>query len=61
MPGLRIFHMFFICASIVLASGFGVWGFRHDDALAGALSLALGLALIGYLAYVAGKLARAEG
>ena len=60
MPGLRVFHVFFICASIVLAAGFGVWGLRHDYGLAGALSFALGIALIGYLGYVAGKLARAE-
>jgi hypothetical protein len=60
MPGLRVFHVFFICASIVLSAGFGVWGLRHGYGVASALSFALGIALIGYLGYVAGKLARAE-
>ena len=59
MLSLRSFHAFFIFASIVLAAGFGVWGLRHDYGLASALSFALGIALIGYLGYVAGKLARA--
>ena len=55
MLSLRSFHLFFILLSIVVASGFGTWGVLHQYVVPGALSLGLGLLLVGYGGYFAWK------
>ena len=55
MLTLKSFHVFFIWVSIVLASGFGVWGLLNQYKLLGALSLAVGMLLVLYQGYFVGK------
>ncbi len=55
MPSLKAFHLFFIWASIVLASGFGMWGLLHQYVLLGAISLCAGALLVAYLGYFVRK------
>ena len=55
MLSLKSFHLFFICVSIVLSSGFGVWGLLNDYVLIGALSLGVAVLLVVYLGYFGRK------
>ena len=48
----------FIGAAIVLASGVGVWGLFNNYELIGAVSLAVGVLLVIYFAYFAGRAQR---
>ena len=48
---LRSFHVFLIALSIVLASGFGVWGLFNRYIVLGTLSLGLALLLVVYFSY----------
>lgn len=57
---LKSFHLFFIYASIVLASGFGGWCVTHDRLLMGVASVGLAVALVGYVGYFARKAADAH-
>lgn len=56
---LKLFHIFFVTASTLLAFGFGIWELRTFaangtllDVILGVLSLALGVGLIVYGRYV---------
>jgi hypothetical protein len=53
MLDLKSFHILLIAASIVLMSGFGVWGLLNDYQLLGAISMAIAVLLVGYFAYFA--------
>ncbi len=55
MLTLKSFHLFFIFLSIVLTSGFGMWGLLIDYVLLGALSLGIAVLLVGYGGYFAWK------
>jgi hypothetical protein len=64
---LKSFHVFFIIVSILLALGFGVWAVRTQGAVQsglihamGAASLAIGVALVVYLALFLRKLKRID-
>ena len=68
MLGLKSFHVFFICVSILLCVMVGVWGFqRYSQAgSASGLSLAIvffvaGGALVIYAYRYFGKLTRLDG
>ena len=52
MLTLKSFHVFFVCVSIVLTSGFGVWGVMHGFPLLGTVSLAIAVLLVLYFAFV---------
>jgi hypothetical protein len=53
MLDLKSFHIVLIAASIVLMSGFGMWGLLNDYQLLGAISIAIAVLLVGYFAYFA--------
>lgn len=55
MLSLRSFHLFFISLSIVLTSGFGMWGLLNHYIVLGASSLGLGLLLVVYGSYFVWK------
>jgi hypothetical protein len=56
---LRSVHLFLISISIVLATGFGVWGLFNHYLLLGALSLGAAVLLVAYGGYFVGKIERA--
>jgi hypothetical protein len=58
MLSLRSFHTVFIDLSIVLASGFGVWGLLDRYVLLGAVSLAIAVLLVIYRGYFVWKTER---
>jgi hypothetical protein len=60
MLDLKSFHIVLIAASIVLMSGFGVWGLLNDYQLLGAISMAIAVLLVGYFAYFAAGARRIE-
>jgi hypothetical protein len=55
MLSLKSFHVFFVSPSIVLASGFSVWGLFNHYILLGVFSLGLALLLVVYGSYFVGK------
>lgn len=55
MLSLRSFHLFFIALSIVLVSGFGMWGLLNHYVALGALSLGIAALLVVYGGYFVGK------
>jgi len=56
MLTLKSFHIFFVCVSIVLTSGFGAWGVRNDFVALGAISLAISALLVVYFALVVARI-----
>ncbi len=60
MLSLRSFHLLFLAAAIVVSAGFGVWACFHAHLVPGILSLAVGIALVVYGAYFAGKTERID-
>jgi hypothetical protein len=60
MLDLKSFHILLIAASIVLMSGFGVWGLLNDYQLLGAISMAIAVLLVGYFAYFAAGARRVQ-
>lgn len=55
MLTLKMLHLFFISLSIVITAGFGMWGLLNHHIAAGALSLAVGVALVVYGGYFVAK------
>lgn len=67
MLGLKSFHVFFICASILLCLLVGVWGFQRYTQGASSTGLAMGIifflsgaALVVYAIRYFGKLKRLD-
>ena len=60
MLDLKSFHIVLLAASIVLMSGFGMWGLLNDYQLLGAISMAIAVLLVGYFAYFAAGARRVE-
>jgi len=60
MLDLKSFHIVLIAASIVLMSGFGVWGLLNDYQLLGAISMAIAVLLVGYFGYFAAGARRVQ-
>ena len=60
MLDLKSFHIVLLVASIVLMSGFGMWGLLNDYQLLGAISMAIAVLLVGYFAYFAAGARRVE-
>ena len=60
MLDLKSFHIVLLAASIVLMSGFGMWGLLNDYQLLGAISMAIAVLLVGYFAYFAVGARRVE-
>jgi hypothetical protein len=60
MLDLKSFHIVLIAASIVLMSGFGVWGLLNDYQLLGAIAMAIAVLLVGYFGYFAAGARRVE-
>ena len=60
MSSLKSFHVFFISLSIVLSSGFGMWGLFNQFVVLGTLSLAVALLLVAYGGYFVWKLEKAH-
>lgn len=56
MLTLKSFHLFFVGVSIVLTSGFGVWGLMNRFPALGASSLVLAVLLVVYLGYFVSKI-----
>ena len=56
MLTLKSFHIFFVCVSIVLTSGFGAWGMVNGFAPLGAISLAISVLLVVYFALVVARI-----
>jgi hypothetical protein len=53
MLDLKLFHLFFIWLAIAVTAGVGVWGLLNGHPVLGAISLAVGVALIVYSAIFA--------
>ena len=49
MLDLKSVHLFFIWLAIAVTAGVGVWGLLNGYVVLGAISLAVGVALIVYL------------
>ena len=67
MLGLKSFHVFFICASIVLCLAVGAWGFQEYTQQGSTMGLVLailfflsGAALVVYAIRYFGKLKRLD-
>ena len=60
MLDLKSFHIVLIAASIVLMSGFGVWGLLNDYQLLGAIAMAIAVLLVGYFGYFAAGARRVQ-
>ena len=56
MLTLKSFHIFFVCISIVLTSGFGVWGMRNGLGTLGGISLVISVLLVLYFAFVVARI-----
>ena len=56
MLTLKSFHIFFVCVSIVLTSGFGVWGLKNEFAALGGISLTISALLVVYFALVVARI-----
>ena len=56
MLTLKSFHILFVCVSIVLTSGFGVWGMMNGFAVLGLMSLTISVLLVIYFALVVARI-----
>jgi len=56
MLTLKSFHVFFICISIMLTAGFGVWGVQNGLTALGAVSLAISVLLVLYFGFVVARI-----
>lgn len=55
---LKKFHLFFITLSAALALGLGIWGFKRDELILGAIGLVLLILLIPYSRWFLKKMNR---
>lgn len=58
MLDLKSFHLVLVALAIVLTAGAGTWGVLNGHAALGTISLAVGVVLVVYLAYFAGRAER---
>ncbi len=55
MLNLKSFHLLVAFLGIVIAAGVGTWAVLHQHAVGGTIALAIGVLLIVYVGYFAGK------